>query len=123
MVKIKLTRTGRKNAPAYRIAVFPDRTKRDSRAIEFLGHFSPISKELVINSERSKYWLSVGAQPTDRVAQLLSKEGIIAKKDLPKFNRHRAAGKKAAARVPAEPVVKDTPKTDTAAPEADTKSE
>lgn len=59
------------------------RSARDSRAIEELGHFDPMQKDadkqFVINEERVKYWLSVGAQPSETVASLLRKAGIEAK--------------------------------------------
>lgn len=59
------------------------RSARDSRAIEELGHFDPMEKDadkqFVINEERVKYWLSVGAQPSETVAALLRKAGIEAK--------------------------------------------
>ncbi|MCA9386649.1 30S ribosomal protein S16 [Candidatus Dojkabacteria bacterium] len=77
MVRMRLTRVGRKNNPAYRVVVTPKREKRDSRAIEYLGHFSPMSKVLELNKERIEYWLSVGAQPSETVKRLLIKEKIL----------------------------------------------
>lgn len=53
------------------------RTKRESKSLEDLGHYSPISKKLVVNKERIEYWLGVGAQPTETVNALLVKQGVL----------------------------------------------
>lgn len=72
-VKIRLKRFGKKKAPFYRIVVMDSRTKRDGRAIEEVGIYHPIYNPSIIkiNSNRVKYWLSVGAQPSEPVAALL----------------------------------------------------
>jgi len=77
MVKLRLSRIGRKNLPAYRIVVSNANEKRDSRFLEEIGHYSPITKTFEIKVERAKYWLSVGAQPTDTVRGLLVKKEVI----------------------------------------------
>jgi small subunit ribosomal protein S16 len=77
MVKLRLTRVGRKHDPSYRIVVTPLREKRDSKAIEYVGTYSPLKKETVVNKERVQYWLSVGAQPSDTVRNILIREKII----------------------------------------------
>ncbi|GAB4284888.1 MAG: 30S ribosomal protein S16 [Candidatus Dojkabacteria bacterium] len=77
MVKIRLTRIGRKHLPKYRLVVIPHTRARDSRAIEYIGFYSPIDKEVKIDKERAEYWLSVGAQPSDTVRNLFIKEGIL----------------------------------------------
>ncbi|KXK26566.1 MAG: 30S ribosomal protein S16 [candidate division WS6 bacterium OLB20] len=81
MVKLRLTRTGKKHAPQYRIIAISARTKRDGKALEILGHYNPMTKPstIVINKDRVKYWLENGAQPTDTVANMLVKEGILPK--------------------------------------------
>ena len=75
MVKIRLKRMGMKKSPFYRIVVTDSRNARDGRVIEELGYYNPVSEpvELKINDERAKYWLSVGAQPTDTTRALLNK--------------------------------------------------
>lgn len=101
MVRIRLTRVGRKHEPAYRIVVTPQREKRDSKVIELIGHYSPITKELKIDGERAKYWLSVGAQPSETVTRLLIKEGVLkAPKAKQKFSKQR--GKKSVERAEAK---------------------
>ncbi len=76
-VKMRLTRTGAKKAPTYRVIVADSRSPRDGRFIEELGHFNPRSDEVVIDAEKAKKWLSNGAQPTDTVRALLKKSNII----------------------------------------------
>jgi small subunit ribosomal protein S16 len=77
MVKIRLSRGGRKHLPHYRIVIMNAREKRESRAIESIGNYSPITKQIEIDMDRAKYWLSVGAQPTETVKNLLVKKNLI----------------------------------------------
>lgn len=84
MVKIRLSRVGRKNLAHFRVVAVQAREKRDTNAIELLGHYSPITKELVLNEERIKYWLSVGAQPTEVVKNWLIKKKLV---EAPKTKR------------------------------------
>ncbi len=74
MVKIRLSRTGRKNRPAYRIVVAKAESKRDGKFIERIGHYNPVEdpKKVVYKEDRYQYWISVGAQPTDAVKKLVS---------------------------------------------------
>ncbi|MFY1690716.1 30S ribosomal protein S16 [Plantactinospora sp. WMMB782] len=76
-VKIRLLRMGKIRNPQYRIVVADSRTKRDGRAIEFVGIYQPKEDPSVIQvkSERVQYWLSVGAQPSEAVQRLLEKTG------------------------------------------------
>ncbi|MBQ7384841.1 MAG: 30S ribosomal protein S16 [Clostridia bacterium] len=78
-VKIRLTRTGAKKAPTYRVIVADSRSPRDGRFIEEIGHYNPRTEpvEIVINEERAKVWLKNGAQPTETVKALLKKSGIV----------------------------------------------
>ena len=98
---MRLTRVGRKNNPSYRIVVTPKREKRDSKAIEYLGHFSPLTKTIELNKERIEYWLSVGAQPSDTVKRLLIKEKIL-KEDKKAKPFAKKAGRKKSERDAAE---------------------
>ena len=79
MVKIRLKRMGMKKEPFYRIVITDSRNARDGRAIEEIGYYNPVSepKQLKINEERAKYWLGVGAQPTDTTRSLLKKGGVL----------------------------------------------
>ena len=76
-VKIRLLRMGKIRNPQYRIVVADSRTKRDGRAIEFVGIYQPKHDPSVIEvvSDRIQYWLSVGAQPSESVQRILEKTG------------------------------------------------
>jgi small subunit ribosomal protein S16 len=76
-VKIRLLRMGKIRNPQYRIVVADARTKRDGRAIEYVGIYQPKEEPSLIEvkSERVQYWLSVGAQPSEAVQRILEKTG------------------------------------------------
>ncbi len=78
MIKLRLRRTGAKKKPSYRIVVADARAKRDGRFIETVGHYNPLThpSTIVLDNDRARYWLSQGAQPTDRVAKLLKIQGV-----------------------------------------------
>jgi small subunit ribosomal protein S16 len=75
MVVIRLSRGGAKKRPFYSIVVADRRKARDGRLIERVGYFNPIASgkevRLHLESERVQYWISQGAQPSDRVNQLI----------------------------------------------------
>jgi small subunit ribosomal protein S16 len=79
MVKIRLRRTGKTKQPSYRVVVADSRSPRDGKFIEIIGHYNPIRqpKVLEINGDRARYWLGVGAQPTETVATLLKKVSVL----------------------------------------------
>jgi small subunit ribosomal protein S16 len=81
VVRIRMKRTGRTNAPFYRIQVLDQRVRRDGAAIEQLGWYNPLAKDpakqLNLNEERVKYWIGVGAQPSDTVRDMLAKKNLI----------------------------------------------
>jgi len=78
MLKIRLQRTGKKNQPFFRIIVCDKRNAaKAGRSLEVVGFFNPLTKEKNVKADRVKYWLSVGAQPSDRAHNLFVKEGII----------------------------------------------
>jgi small subunit ribosomal protein S16 len=76
-VKIRLLRMGKIRNPQYRIVIADSRTKRDGRAIEFVGLYHPKEdpSRIEVNSDRIQHWLSVGAQPSEPVQAILSKTG------------------------------------------------
>ena len=81
MVKIRLTRTGRKHYHTFRIVAAEATSPRDGRFIENLGHYNPNLRNddanyLVVNKERVEHWLGKGAQPSHTVWNLLRKQGI-----------------------------------------------
>jgi small subunit ribosomal protein S16 len=91
MIKIRLSRGGRKNIPFYRLVATNSTSPRDSKFLEKLGTFNPLlegsdEQRVTINKERVEYWLSVGAQPTERVAKLFVSLGVKgAEKHKPNF--------------------------------------
>ena len=78
-VRIRLTRVGAKKAPTYRVVVADSRSARDSRSIETIGHYNPLTEpaEIVIDADKAKSWLAKGAQPSETVARLLRVAGIV----------------------------------------------
>jgi small subunit ribosomal protein S16 len=80
-LSIRLTRGGAKKRPYYRIVVANSRSPRDGRFIEKIGSYNPLLAKdspdrVKLDSERARHWLSVGAQPTDRVARFLDAAGV-----------------------------------------------
>lgn len=71
MVKIKLTRFGRKKSPFYKIVVIGGKTKMGAKPVDTLGYWNPKENKLKIDSEKLKTWTEKGAQPTIGVAKLL----------------------------------------------------
>lgn len=80
MVKIRLQKLGRRNRAHYRIVVTDARVKRQGDYLEKLGQYDPVQKDLekkvVLNAERVKHWVGLGAQPTEAVVNLLRLKGI-----------------------------------------------
>tara|TARA_R110000868_G_scaffold124422_7_gene329011 strand:+ start:3143 stop:3547 length:405 start_codon:yes stop_codon:yes gene_type:complete len=81
-LKIRLARGGAKKRPYYRIVIADTRSPRDGRFIEKIGSFNPLlpkdrADRVVLDVERAKHWLSVGALPTDRVARFLDDAGVV----------------------------------------------
>lgn len=79
MVKLRLKRMGKKGAPFYRIVAADSRSPRDGRFIEQIGTYNPSKTEnkVTLDKELTKKWLSNGAQPTDTVRSILSREGVL----------------------------------------------
>lgn len=125
MVRIRMQRSGRKNRPFYRIQVVDSRVRRDGLGVEQLGWYDPVNrdeaKQLKLNEERTKYWISKGAQPSDTLRDIFAKKNLI---ETTKWNAVRSrrrelisartAAAAAAAAAPAEgekkPEAKEEPK-------------
>lgn len=77
-VKMRLTRTGAKGKPSYRVVVANSESPRDGKFLEILGNYNPGKNpaEVVLKEDRVREWLSKGAKPTLTVSQLLQKKGI-----------------------------------------------
>ena len=130
MLKLRLSMGGTKKRPVYKIVVADRRFARDGRFIEKLGFFNPLlpkeKKERVgLESDRIKYWLGQGAQPTIRVARILGENELM---PMPANgnNPHKAIPKKDRKKDREEPK-KEAPKSEAApaseAPKAETKKE
>lgn len=95
MVRIRMQRYGRRNRPFYRIAAVEKRARRDGPIVENLGWYNPLApdatKQLMINDERVKYWLSMGAQPSDTVRDFLAKRNLV---DVKQWEADRANDRK-----------------------------
>ena len=127
MLKIRMSRGGAKKRPFYKIVIADSRRPRDGKFIEKVGFFNPLlpkdkKERLNLDTDRIKYWLSQGAQPSDRVARFLGQENIIpmpAQKNNPikakpkkkAQEKLKAAeeAKKAAEAAAAAPVAEETP--------------
>jgi len=75
MVAIRLTRMGRKNSPFYRIVIVDKRKPRETKVIDYIGYYNPLKdpSEIKVDTEKAKYWLSKGAQPTASVKAIFKK--------------------------------------------------
>ncbi|RJF91031.1 30S ribosomal protein S16 [Sphingomonas cavernae] len=140
-VSIRLSRGGSKKRPYYRIVVADARSPRDGSFIEKIGTYNPLlakddANRVTLNGERAKHWLSVGAQPTDRVARFLDVAGLReraarnnpkkaepgekAKERLEEKAEKLAAAEAAAAEAAAAPAPVEEPAVEEAAAEAET---
>ncbi len=130
-VSIRLSRGGAKKRPYYRIVVANSRSPRDGSFIEKIGTYNPLlakddAKRIVLDTERAKHWLSVGARPTDRVARFFDAAGVKERAQRSNPNKgvpgekakeraqERAAKIAAAAEAAAAPVEEAAPAEETA---------
>lgn len=90
-VKLRLKRMGRTNHAFYRLNAIDSRSPRDGRVIEELGHYDPLqkdqAKQIVVNLDRCRHWLDVGAVPSETVSSLLKRQGFEHKQL--KFRKHQ----------------------------------
>ncbi len=109
-----MQRLGRTHRPFYRITAIDQRTRRNGRCIEQLGWYNPLekdsAKQLHLEEERIKYWLSVGAQPSDTVKDLLIKRNYIA--DTTAWEAKRTTDRNRVAAAKAATAEAETPKTE-----------
>lgn len=113
-VRIRLKRTGTRNASCFRVEVMDQRSSRDGRSIETIGFYDPRHKEERIDLERVEYWVSNGAQPSETVEQIIrrvrdgvalssiTKPATISKKAKAKIEAEKKAAADAAAKAAAE---------------------
>ena len=81
MLRIRLRRVGKKKQPSYRIVVADVRSPRDGAIVDQVGHYNPLTDPptVVVDHDKVKHWLSVGAQPSDTVGRILQRQGIVEK--------------------------------------------
>lgn len=87
MLVIRLSRTGRKKQPYYRLVVAEKSAPIKGKFVEVIGHFNPRTKELEVNEERAKARLESGAQPSETAEMLLEKAGILKREAITEKNR------------------------------------
>jgi len=77
-VRLRLTRVGGRKNPIWRVVVADQRSKRDGRVLETIGHYNAQTQPstIVLDEERARHWLERGAQPTETVRKLLKTQGI-----------------------------------------------
>ena len=102
-LKIRLSRGGSKKRPFYRIVVAEAAAPRDGRYVERIGHYNPMvakdnEQRLVVDGERVKHWMGLGAKPTERVQKLLSALSLTAPVEMRDQPKKSALGKKRAER-------------------------
>jgi len=106
MLVIRLFRTGKKNQPSFKIVVTDKRRPpRGGEFLEEVGFYNPLTKEKVLREERIKYWLSVGAKPSDTVYNLLVSEKILEGKKIP-VHKVKKVKEKPVLEKPAEEITK-----------------
>jgi len=92
MLVIRLLRTGKNNQPSFKIVVVEkEKSSTSGRFIEEVGFYNPLTKEKILKGERIKYWISVGAQPSDTIHNMLVSQKIIEGK---KIDLHKKSKKK-----------------------------
>ena len=114
MLRIRLRRVGKKGKPSYRIVVAESTAPRDGAYLEWIGNYDPMADPptITLKEDRAAQWLSVGAQPSDAVARILDKNGLIQR-----TQEFRTAARKSAEEAPASavaPTVTTTPTETTA---------
>lgn len=94
MLVIRLSRTGRKKTPHYRVVVAEKSAPIQGKHIEVLGHYDPRTKELKVDEARAKARLAAGAQPSETAEALLEKAGILKREPITEKNRRPERKKK-----------------------------
>lgn len=118
MLKIRLRRTGARKKPNYRIVVAESTAPRDGKYIEIIGTYDPLTDPATIklDGDRAKHWLSVGAQPTERVVKLMAREGLV---EAPTYPTKAAEPEAEAPEAAAAPVAEEAAPEPVAVAEAD----
>jgi small subunit ribosomal protein S16 len=119
LLRIRLTRVGKKKQPAYRLIVTDSRSPRDGAFLKIIGHYDPLTEPatLVVKEEEAVHWLEKGAQPSETAAKLLTRIGVMERAG-------RAPVRYVGKEVPAAPKKEAKPAAEaTPAPAAEVKAE
>lgn len=108
MLKIRLTRMGKKHQPSYRIVVTPKENPAQGQYLDLVGTYNPIKGDVSINNDKAMDWLNKGAQPSERVARLLDKAGLKHKSIVVKMYQPKPKEEVAEEAVPEAPVTEET---------------
>ena len=127
-LKIRLSRGGAKKRPYYRIVVADSRSPRDGRFIERIGSYNPMvakdhPERLVLDAERARHWLSVGATPSDRVSRFFAAQDLVPARRIPRQTKKNQPGQKAQERLAAAEEAKKAAEEEAAAAAAATAEE
>ncbi|MDC1135784.1 30S ribosomal protein S16 [Alphaproteobacteria bacterium] len=127
-LKIRLSRGGSKKRPFYRIVVAEAAAPRDGRYVERIGHYNPMvakdnEQRLVVDGERVKHWMGLGAKPTERVQKLLSALSLTTPVEMRDQPKKSAPGKKRAERVAEEAAAAEAAAAEAAAAAAEAPAE
>ncbi len=120
MIRIRLTRVGKKGRPSYRIVVADVRAPRDGSYLEWIGNYDPMANPpaVTLKQDRAAHWLSMGASPSDAVARILDQQGLMERAHTFK-NRGRDTSEAATSDAPAAATaVADAPTDDVPADDA-----
>ena len=87
MLRIRLSRVGKKKQPAYRIVVADSRSPRDGSFLKIIGHYNPLTDPvtLAVKEDEAVHWLEKGAQPSETAAKLLTRIGVMERAGRPPF--------------------------------------
>jgi len=123
--KIKLQRKGAKNKPFYRVVVQDESAARDGRVIEILGQYDPRFEPSLfeVDKEKTKEWLSKGAEPTEKVRILLGKAGILPPVDLAALPKRKPKAEAKAEKPPEAAKAEEKPKEEEKAKAEEAKEE
>ncbi|HXG37109.1 MAG TPA: 30S ribosomal protein S16 [Dehalococcoidia bacterium] len=79
MLRIRLTRVGKKKQPSYRVVVAESRAPRDGAFVEIIGHYNPLTDppQVTVQGERAQHWLQKGARPSEAAAKILTRAGVM----------------------------------------------
>jgi small subunit ribosomal protein S16 len=127
-LKIRLSRGGSKKRPFYRIVVAEAAAPRDGRYVERIGHYNPMvakdnDQRLVVDGERVKHWMGLGAKPTERVQKLLASLSLTAPVEMRDQPKKSAPGKKRAEREAEAAATAEAAAAEAAAAEAEAPAE